>query len=329
MAEGERRMRRRAARRGWRSSSSLALLVLSLSAPVRADDPAPQRSWDLELLGYGFLTAVDLSANVGDISVDETIRFADVFDDLKWALMGGGELRYERALLLVDVIGAQLRTDESVDARTRPFQLTQVGPGGDLTVGPADGWLRTTLWIADFKAGLNAVNLPYTKLFGGLAPEDRRSVKLDVFAGARYWNVRNKVHLDVTPGTLRVGNTTVDLGSVSLPRIDIGDLTVPGRLLRGGSRSNEVTVDWVDPIIAFRVRADLTETISTVLLGDCGGWSIGSAARFTWQGMAGFRWQFSDHFHALVAYRGLQVRRSGDVDKLTLYGPMVGLGVRF
>jgi len=304
-------------------------LVLALAHPARAADPTPPRSWDLELLGYGFLSAMDLSVSTDAISTDEQIPFSDIFDDLKWALMGAAELRYERALLLVDVLGNQVRAEQSEGARTRPFQLTQVGPGGELTAGPADGWLRTTMWIADFKAGVNAVNAPYTNLFSDLSPEDRRSVKLDVFAGARYWNVHNKLHLDVDPGTLTVGNTTVDLGSVSLPRFDLGDITLPGNLVRGGSRSAEETVEWVDPIIAFRVRADLTDTISTVVLADCGGWNIGSASKFTWQAMGGFRWQFSEHVGALVAYRGLQVKRSDAVSKVTLHGPMIGLSVRF
>jgi len=309
---------------------ALAPLLLLEARPARADDPAPAaRSWDFELLGYGFLSALDLDVTLGDVTAEQDIPFSDILDDLKWALMGAAELRYERALLIVDVLGNQVRASGDEGARTRPFQLAQLGPGGGLTLGPADGWLRTTMWIADFKAGVNAVDLPYTRIFDGLPPEDRRSVKLDVFAGARYWNVRNKLHLEIAPGSLTVGNTRVDLGSVSLPRVDLGDLTLPGNLLRGGSRSAEQTVDWLDPTLGFRIRADLTRTLATILLADCGGWDIGSASKFTWQGMAGLRWQFSEHVFALGAYRSLQAKRSGAVGKLTLHGPMLGLGVRF
>lgn len=321
-------MSRSKAKRG-RKGRWAAALFLAAASGARADAPPPERSWDLELLGYGFLSSLDLKVKVGDVSADEHLSFGDLFDHLKWALEGSAELRYERALLLVDVIGNQIRFGESEGARTRPFQLTQIGPGGELTAGPADGWLRTTLWIADFKAGLNAVSVPYGKIFSDLSPDDRRSVKLDVFAGLRYWNVRNKLHLSVDPATLTVGNTTVDLGSVSLPSFDLGSVTLPGPLLRGGSRSVEETVDWVDPLISFRVRADLTRTISTFVLADCGGWDLGSASEFTWQGLGGFRWQFSEHVGALAAYRGLQVRRGDAVRKATLYGPMLGLAVRF
>jgi len=324
--------RARSSRGALVRAAAFLMVAVGLSAPARADDPAAppsQRSWDLELFGYGYFSALDIDAQAGDVSVDESVSFGTLWDNLKWALYGGAELRYERAIFLADVMGNQTRFDESEGARTRPFQLTQTGPGGALTAGPADGWFRTTLWIADFKLGLNAVTVPYHRIFDGVAPDDPRRIKLDVFAGLRYWNVKTKLHLDVAPGTLRVGNTTVDLGSVSLPNFDLGDLGLPGALLRGGTRSVEETTDWVDPIVAFRVNASITDTISTFVLADCGGWGIGSASQFTWQGIGGFRWQFHEHVGAVVAYRAIQVRRDGAVDKATLKGPMAGLVVQF
>lgn len=320
-----------------RAVAVLIGLALALARPARAEEPiAPPASgappvpkWELELFGYGFFSALDLRARMDDVSVDKSVSFGTLWDNLKWALEGGAELRYERAILFVDVIGNQVRFSESEGARTRPFQLTPIGPGGALTAGPADGWFRTTLWIADFMAGLNAVTVPYHRIFAGLAPDDPRRVKLDIFAGARYWNVKNKLSLDVAPGTLRVGSTSIDLGSVDLPQFDLGDLRLPGRLLRGGSRSVEETVDWVDAIMAFRVSASITDTISAYALADCGGWGIGSSSQFTWQGVGGLRWQFSDHLGAVVAYRAIQVRRNDLIEKATLKGPMAGLVLRF
>jgi len=317
--------------RGLSHRLSIALaLALAVSGPAHADDPvaSPARDWDLELFGYGFFSALDMKGQVGDVSVDESVSFGTLWDNLKWAIEGGGELRYRRAILFVDVIGNQIRFGASEGAQTQPVLLPN-GDVGDLTAGPADGWLRSTLWIADFKAGVNAITVPYHELFDGVAAEDPRRVKLDVFAGLRYWNVKNKLHLNVTPGTLQVGSTSVDLGSVTIPGVEVGDLGLPARLLRGGSGSGEETIDWVDPIIAFRVNASITDTLSTFILADCGGWGIGSASQFTWQGVGGFRWQFHEHVGAVVAYRGLQVRRNDALDKATLKGPLAGLVVRF
>ncbi|HVP30297.1 MAG TPA: hypothetical protein VMW35_14170 [Myxococcota bacterium] len=316
--------------RRHRASPLLAALCLFLPLVAQAGDTTPQRDWDLELMPYAWASSIALKAKINDFSA--TARepfFNDVLNDLNWAVMGTTELRYRRALLLVDFLGSQIEQGEHESARTRPFRLTALGPGGALTVGPVDGWLRTTMWTVDVKAGLRSVSLPYSNLFSGIAADDRRRIDLDVFLGARYWNVTDKLHVRVDPATFRVGGTSVSLGGATLSGQRLGDLGLPGALLRGGSRTPQEQVDWVDPLIGFRVRADLLETLSAFVLTDCGGWSIGDASRFTLQGLGGLRWGFSEHWSVLAAYRALRVEGNGSVRKMTLYGPELGLAFRF
>jgi len=79
-------------------------------------------------------------------------------------------------------------------------------------------------------------------------------------------------------------------------------------------------------MIGLRIRADVTEHISLVALGDIGGFSAwSSASDLTWQGMLGARWQFANHFSVFGGYRALGVQRPGALDNAVLYGPLIGV----
>ena len=96
-------------------------------------------------------------------------------------------------------------------------------------------------------------------------------------------------------------------------------------------------IQWVDPVIGFRVRHQIDAHQEFSMRGDIGGFGLGS--QFSWQALAVYRygWQLEggQTLSALLGFRALSVaysRGSGDdttsINEL-LYGPIVGVSLRF
>jgi hypothetical protein len=306
-----------------------AWLGLAFAGVARAlpPQPPPVPDWEFEAFFYGWASAVSADVKAGDVSTSTDISFFDLLKDLGWAFEGGTQLRYKRVLLSVDSIGVQVADNVNFGTVTRPFNLGgPLGPGGDLTVGNGKVSARATIWIIDPRLGFRALSLPLSKLFKSLPTEDPRRLDIDLLAGVRYWNVRNKLSVRVSPATLTVGGTSIDLGNVDLPDLRHGKTRLPGFLLRGvdGKHFNQHD-DWTDPMIGLRIRGDVTEHISLFAIGDIGGFSAwSSASDLTWQGMLGARWHFAKHWSVVGGYRALGVQRPGALDNAVLYGPLIG-----
>jgi hypothetical protein len=276
---------------------------------------------------YGWASAVSADVRAGGVEKSTNIAFTDLLNDLGWAFEGGVQLRYKRALLLLDNMGLQLADNVNLDQVTKPFNLAgPLGPGGDLTVGPAKVSMRTTIWILDPRLGYRALSLPLSKLFSSMPTDDPRRIDFDLLAGVRYWNIRNKASLSVSPAMLSVGGVPIDISNIDLPPLHRHGAQLPGFLLRGvDGKHFHSHDDWTDPMIGLRIRGDVTEHISLIALGDIGGFSaFSSSSELTWQGFLAGRWQFSRHVSAVLGYRALGVQRSGALDNAVLYGPLLG-----
>lgn len=304
------------------------LACVALSGAANALPPEP-KDWEVQLKVYAWATALQTDVKVRDYETTIDLSFIDLLKDLGWGVMGGVEGRYQRGLMLVDFWGTQTATSESSSARSFPFQLPD-GRDGLLTAGPVDASTRLTAWFVDTKFGFRALSMPLSKLGGGAeSPEDPRRFDFDLLAGFRVWTVTSKIHAGVNPASLTVGGAPVQLPGV-LPGFDLGDVRLPGRaLVQGGSRTVEDTVDWLDPIVGFRVSADVTDRISLMALGDIGGWSAGTASSLTWQGMLGGSFDLSEHWSLTAAYRALGLNRGTAIRNTILYGPQFGAVFRF
>lgn len=310
---------------------SLALIVLAmgvaLAGATHALPPEP-KDWEAQLKLYGWLTWVQTDVEVRGIETTLDLDLGDVFDDLGWAVMGGVEGRFKRGLVMLDFFGAQLADSAKGNGRTRPFQLPD-GREGELTVGPASAGTRLTQWFVDTKFGFRALSLPISKLSGSSeSPEDLRRLDFDLLAGFRVWDVTSKIRAGIAPASLTVGGSPVTLPGV-LPGADFGHIKVPGYLVRGGKRVVEDTTSWFDPIVGFRVSANVTDRISLSLLGDIGGWGIGTASDLTWQGMIGGSYALGEHWSLTAAYRAIGINRDPPVTRSILYGPQFGAVYRF
>jgi len=88
-------------------------------------------------------------------------------------------------------------------------------------------------------------------------------------------------------------------------------------------------MSWVDPLVAVRLRADLAPRLSALVMGDVGGFGLGS--RGTFQATAVLNWQVTERAYASFGYRYLTVDRrdGGRVADIALGGPVLGLTWRF
>jgi hypothetical protein len=139
------------------------------------------------------------------------------------------------------------------------------------------------------------------------------TVGFDLLAGARYWNQRAELSFDLA--------TTADTGDLALGR--------------GVAVARSGTVDWLDGFVGARMRVAVAPGQEVFLRGDLGG----GGSRFSWQGIAGYSFDFGEKngvtYSGIVGYRALYVdyaegegRRRYAFDMLQ-HGPVVGLSLRF
>ncbi|HEX5010561.1 MAG TPA: hypothetical protein VFY71_09175 [Planctomycetota bacterium] len=92
---------------------------------------------------------------------------------------------------------------------------------------------------------------------------------------------------------------------------------------------------WLDPVVGARWSVPLAEKWALNLRGDMGGFGIGSASDFTWQGLAAATYEMSESTKLGFGYRYLRVDRdrgSGADERkldLALSGFLAGLEFRF
>jgi hypothetical protein len=318
----------------FRTLALVGAIALCVGAawPARALPPA-DKDWEIQATFYAWAAGLNADVEAAGITTEIDQSFLDILEDLRWAVMGGVEGRYKRALLLVDTLGMQLVTDLHGGPRTFRASREIVGRSidADLIVGEWDVHSRLTQWFVDAKPGFRVLSLPMTKLLRRPEdPQDRRRFDVDLLAGIRYWDVTVKNNLEIEPATLEVNGQEIDIPRFG-GRLDLGGgLAVPGRPLRNGADGNETTtVDWVDPIVGLRLRADVTRRWSMFVIGDVGGWNIGNASDLTWQAMVGSHFDLSDHWGIGGGFRVLGVDRDPAFQNGLLWGPQFGVTFRF
>jgi hypothetical protein len=291
--------------------------------------PPPPKDWEVQLKLYAWSPWLQMKVKTEDVETTANLSFFDILEDLSWGAMGGVEGRYKRGLMMVDFIGMQIALDSDSDPRNVPFTLPG-GRDGNLRIGGTDSTTRPTIWMVDNKLGFRALSLPFTKLTGSPDdPGDSRRLDFDLLAGYRYWNVDTSVRVGVEPAQLTVGGAPAALPGL-LPDEVLGKTKLPGRLLSGGRHWVHDQVDWFDPIVGFRLGANVTPKLWLFALGDIGGWNAFSeSSDLTWQGQVGARWNFSEHWSAEASYRAIGVNRDTALVNTILYGPQFGVVFRF
>ncbi|MDD3390087.1 MAG: hypothetical protein WC452_01380 [Aminobacteriaceae bacterium] len=126
----------------------------------------------------------------------------------------------------------------------------------------------------------------------GVRVKEWESSSLHVFAGLRYWNLKNEL-------TIR---------TASAP-------------LRHFSDSES----WLDPLIGIRFATRLSPNLTFLAVVDAGGFGVGSD--FTWGGMVDLSWRLSERTSLEVGYRYLYVDYEKDGFVMDAYNDGIFIGL--
>jgi len=282
----------------------VAVAVSSMSAAAEA--PAP-KDWGARVTPYLWLSAINGTMSGTQESADIAIGIDDVLANLGGGLMGAGEIRYRRFLLLADFMWARLTPEVTADSVT-------VGPGPiGVQVGPAEVDITFNQVTALVAGGYRVLDLPFPRRADPDDALDPRRIQLDAFMGARFWWLGQKNDIDIPPAS-------------------IGGMPVPGT-----GRDVEINSDdwWVDMQLGVALGLRPWERWSIGLGGAVGGFDIGSSSKFSWSGILDVNWHFGEKWTLNLAYRGIGFNRdfvSGastlNLD-IAMHGPLLGFTRQF
>jgi hypothetical protein len=366
-------------------SLGLAAIPAAAEDPSPEESPATaapeQGHWEFDLAAYGWLTDMTGTTSARDTTVDvDPQLWDDIVQNLNGALMGGVEVRYRgRWLLNVDLVGASLsdhiergpfsfgfgpRTFTR-DLRTADLSFpvdtpigtldvpVQVDPGTlrvdvprvNAAIGPFDVDVDALMIISRAQVGYRVLDKPALELLGHPPSDDHRRVRVDLFAGLRYWYLRTEIDIESPPirvpefevtssvsgGSVRIGGQRIPPRTVAIPTVRLPGLEFGGTTFGGTDIDETASNWWIDPLIGIRVGAGLTERVGIVFAANIGGFDIGSASKFSWETLAYLDWRFGETTSLALGYRALGLdRRKGDAQAdLVMHGPLLGLIFRF
>jgi hypothetical protein len=165
-------------------------------------------------------------------------------------------------------------------------------------LGPVKTKLDLTQVVADFLAGRRIFSQRATWLPWGRRSDDPRRLDIDLFAGARYWYLENKLKLRIS------GMTTLKTSASS---------------------------DWADPVLGTRLQLGLTDRFGLSVRGDVGGFGIGCLSDLTWQAWGAFGYRLSERWTSWAGHRALGLdRKQGNTrTDLVMQGPLLGVSFHF
>ncbi len=131
-------------------------------------------------------------------------------------------------------------------------------------------------------------------------------------------------------GTYRAyEDETVHIDALAGLRVWDVDLNIGLDLNRLFSDNFEDGKAWVDPVIGVKGGADISDNVYLAGWAMVGGFGAGSD--FMWDVFGGAGYNFNDWFSAYAGFRAGGADYKNDSFKwdMTMYGPMIGLGVKF
>ncbi len=123
------------------------------------------------------------------------------------------------------------------------------------------------------------------------------AVRVDAGAGLRFWHLDN--------------------------RLSIGGGALPQGITYSQSQA------WIDPVAVARLSTRLGDAWSATLIGDLGGFNVGS--RFTWQAIGTVNYHWTEKVALRLGYRVLSVdyENGAFLYDVRMQGPVAGLTYRF
>jgi hypothetical protein len=268
--------------------------------PTRAS-LAPANTWTLSVIPYGWLSYLNGDVTIKGRTVSVDVNPIELLEDLDAApWMSYVEARRGPLAIYNDIVYAKAGVDAS---RARSVDGLNLNADAAVKVELAIIEAGAAYEIARWRSGGSTKdNVPL------------RFTAFDLIVGARYWHQDLAINLALSA----FDSTGLDLSG--------------GRAVaRGGS------VDWVDPLVGFRIRHQMSPGHELVFRADVGGFDVGS--QISWNLVGAYSWDFAVRggvtYSGLLGYRALSVdyiKGSGlstyEYDVLQ-HGPIVGLMAKF
>ncbi len=279
-----------------------------LSGPViREERPLATSPWTIIATPYAWLPFLqgDVTVRNRTVSVDvNPFQLLRDLDTVPW--MSYVEARRGPLAFYNDIVFAKA----GVSVGRSRF-------GNSVTLDATAG-LDVELAIVEVGGAYEVARWAWPDTGGGSlkdGPSFARYTAFDVIAGARYWHQDVSLNLAIT-GT-----------------IDTTGLEVSGSRLVARSGS----VDWVDPLIGFRVRHAIAPGQDFVFRADVGGFDAGS--KFSWNVLGAYSWDMFVRdgitYSGVIGYRALSVdyQQGSGVRRyeydVVQHGPVLGLALKF
>jgi hypothetical protein len=322
-----------------RSALALACGLFVVTGPSLGADLGPGASyveplaadpWTFSFTPYGWFTGINGNVTARGHTVDVDESFIDIAEKSNSfaALMGYFEARKGRFGFFTDAVWADLgfpghvTYDINRSVSGNPFARLpdfRVAIKGNLDINA-----RAQL---DYQSTIiqSGVAFEVAKWGAGGGPG---FTALDLLGSARYWN--QEVDL-----SLRVDGTLTAEIEADFQRLGLKvQRKVKGSRFVAVARSNDL--EWVDPVVGARLRHQFASGSEFNLLGDVGGFGVGS--EFSWQAVATYGFDvnaFGTTMRSVVGYRALSVdfSENGRHGKEGLdwvqHGPVLGVAFRW
>lgn len=262
-----------------------------------ADVPATD-GWNFNVTPYGWMTSINGTVTAKGRSVSTSASFIDLVENSDKLIPFMGYVEIGKGRF--SAFGDIFYADMGFSAE----KSGQVDPVPGLEISArGKAALDTKLTIAQAAAAYDIIRKGGTTVSG--------------YAGIRYWRMDAEINLKI--------KGAVDVEALGLKRK--GKYAI--------ARSGET--DWVDPLVGFRVRQELTQRDSIQLAADIGGFGVGSDISWQVFGAYTHNWDIGrdTKLGLTLGYRILSVDYSegkGQNERgidLALHGPMAGLSLKW
>ena len=293
--------------RDWKSRGvAVAAIVIALLAsavrPAAAEEASPGDGWRFNASTYAWFTSVSGNTTARGQIFDVNAGFFDIVSNSSSIAAFNAYFEANKGPVgfYADLVWSNLGFSKSAARYRNPL------PGLSAN-GVVNAQLNYTMTIVEV---------------GGIYEVSRWShsptsfTAADALFGFRYWNNSVTASLDAL--------MTADLYNLGFERSR--DIAV----------AKSGNLEWVDPVIGFRVRHQFTPSQTAFLRGDVGGFGLGS--QFSWQAVAAYAyaWQFDGYqLAATLGYRALAASYTTGTGidtrgiDLVLHGPLIGFSIKF
>ena len=271
-------------------SEDAAATATTPTSGTSTDDSSVFSNWEFSVAPYLWLFFVDGDVGAGHKQTGIHKNLFDLFQNNDSVLGIEVNMQAKNGPWTVLVDPTWLRVQDSFDLGAGPLKVK-----GDITAGLylIDAMVLRELWHKDFGAPVVEKGMP------------RQGLTLDALGGMRATILSGDLDLKVKP---------------------------PGELVDDVKHQWDSTQNWVDPVIGARATVDYGR-FSFIARGDVGGFTVASDITSEMWATALYKFKlFGLDAFSGVAFRAIYDDYDGDngfLYKTWVYGPVIGMGVRF